>query len=64
MIAFEGKRKLDGSEDELPALDEWNWQPKVANLHRLAEKISSGVSATNMTFRNTFAQQVDSGEHY
>lgn len=64
MIAFEGKKMLDGTEDDVPPLTEWNWKPSVENLDRLSEKIAKGASATGMTFRNTFSQQVDSGEHY
>lgn len=64
MIAFEGKKLLDGSEERVPALKDWNWAPKVSDVGRLSRRIDGGITGTGVTFRNTFSQQVDSGETY
>lgn len=46
---------------ELPAVERWNWKPRVKDQKRLKDSL---VASTTFTSQQTFTNQVDHGEYY
>jgi hypothetical protein len=62
ILGIKNMQRVDAQfETPLMPLEQWSWQPNIANANNLKEIVASGSSTTT---RNTYSTQQDHGESY